>query len=411
MEDSEVFDADRLDAVIRSALLDSDREAIFDELTKTAAVLLDAPFAFMTAVDDTRSYWKSTFGIDDGTRQNAVGDSFCQYVIERRDGLIVGDATRDPLTSENPSIESMGVRAWAGFPVYLGEYVLGSFCVVDQRPRAWTDEDRRVLHSLAKLASREIELRVNARGLDEDAKRARLDALRSSLLPAAIEPPDGLDVAAHLEPATDGPDVLGDFYDAFDLDGAFAIVVGDVCGHGVDAAKLTALVRYSLRAALADDADPAAALAATNRAVHDDTSDAGRFATVYVLILRPAETGWELRVGRAGHPRALLAADDSAGTLDTGATGPPVGALARPAYVTGSHVLRSGDALLLYTDGVTECRDDAEVLFGDEGLADAVRSAGSGASADELVEAVLARLHAHSAQRRDDRVLIAVRAA
>ena len=155
-----VEDPERLAAVRRSGLVDTDRENLFDELTRIAAQVLRAPFAFLTAVDEHRSFWKSTYGIDDDTRSNAVGESFCQYVIERGDDLIVGDTTRDPATSDNPSNVSMGVRAWAGSPVWLDGQVLGTFCVVDQTARTWTDEDRDLLRSLAEVASREIALRT-----------------------------------------------------------------------------------------------------------------------------------------------------------------------------------------------------------------------------------------------------------
>ena len=158
---SEVTDPARLAAVRSSGLLDSAPEESFDQLTALAAELLGAPLAFMTVVDDRRSFWKSSFGAPpEGPRQNSVEESFCRYVIESGEPLVVGDAGTHPLTRDNPSIESMGVAAWAGFPVRMRDgFVLGSFCVVDRSPREWTDQDVRILEALAGAARSEVHLR------------------------------------------------------------------------------------------------------------------------------------------------------------------------------------------------------------------------------------------------------------
>ncbi len=159
--DTPVTDPRRLSAVRASGLLDSPPEEAFDRLTALAATLLGARFAFLTAVDDRRSFWKSTFGLPPGSaRQNTVEESFCRYVIESGEPLIVEDAANHPVTRENPSIESMGVAAWAGFPVRMRDgRVLGSFCVVAEAPREWTEEDVVVLQALAAAARSEVHLR------------------------------------------------------------------------------------------------------------------------------------------------------------------------------------------------------------------------------------------------------------
>lgn len=80
----------------RSRLVDSNWESMFDDLVATAARLLDAPFAFVAVVDDERSFWKAAYGVADSTRANSVSDSFCQYVINTRDDVIVNDASANP---------------------------------------------------------------------------------------------------------------------------------------------------------------------------------------------------------------------------------------------------------------------------------------------------------------------------
>jgi len=159
-----ITDPARLDAVRRTHLVEGDGVGVeaFDRLTALAAALLDAPWAFLTAVDDTHSHWIGAAGLPDGApRGNTVEESFCQYVVDSGEPLILGDARTDARTRDNPSIASMGVVAWAGFPVRApGGEVLGTFCVVDARPREWSPREVQVLGALADTARTEIHLRL-----------------------------------------------------------------------------------------------------------------------------------------------------------------------------------------------------------------------------------------------------------
>ena len=137
-----VYDPQRLAAVYATGLLDTPPEEAFDRLARLARTVLGTPMAFVTLVDDERSYWKSCIGVPEGgARQNSVDESFCQYVVGTGEALVARDAATHPVTKDNPSIELMGVAAWAGMPLRApGGQVLGSFCVVDTEPRDWTDE-------------------------------------------------------------------------------------------------------------------------------------------------------------------------------------------------------------------------------------------------------------------------------
>lgn len=161
-----VQDPRRLRAVRRTALLDTPPDPALDRLAALAARLLGAPLAFVTLVDERRSFWKSAFGLPSGApRENAVQESFCQYVIARPGTLLIGDAANDPRTRTNPSVRGMGVAAWAGTTLRGpdGE-ALGSFCVVDDTPREWSDRDAEILEILAEAAGSQI-----ARGQLADA--------------------------------------------------------------------------------------------------------------------------------------------------------------------------------------------------------------------------------------------------
>ncbi|WP_040339645.1 SpoIIE family protein phosphatase [Candidatus Blastococcus massiliensis] len=181
--DSPVTDAGRLAAVRATELLDAGAESSFDRLTALARRLTGAPLAFITVVDDERSYWLSRQGLAvDGPVQNTVEESFCQYVLGG-EPLVSRDVTADDRTRDNPSIEGMGVRAWAGFPVHTPDgHVLGSFCVVDTDVHEWTPSDVALLEDLAAIASREVALRAATAAAEEARAAARAEADRASLL-------------------------------------------------------------------------------------------------------------------------------------------------------------------------------------------------------------------------------------
>lgn len=419
-----VFDPRRLAAVARTGLLDTDAEEAFDRLATLAATLLETPFAFVTVVDDTRSFWKACVGVaspDPADRQNRVEDSFCQYVIGTQEPLIVDDAVADIRTRDNPSIESMGVAAWAGYPVHSpdGE-VLGTFCVVDTKVRSWTERDVSVLETLSKAAAGEIALRA---ALD-DAHEASLQALaygeanaelartlQDSLLPPSLLRVPGLDVAARHHPASPGTRVIGDFYDVVHAQGdAWGVVVGDVCGHGAPAAALTALARYTVSSLATREALPSAVLAELNTAVLERAARCGedRFLTAAYATMRPDGAGFSGHLCSAGHPAALLRSPGGVVT-PLGRPGMLLGVVDEVALKDDAFSLRPGEALVLYTDGVTEARQGrGQEMFGDERLAQVLAGVADDDPAAVVARAVEDAVLAHTQRAAPDDVAIVV---
>jgi serine phosphatase RsbU (regulator of sigma subunit) len=349
-------------------------------------MVLATPFAFVTVVDDTRSFWKSCIGVestDIADRQNSVQESFCQYVIGLGESLVVGDTANHPLTCDNPSIGSMGVRAWAGFPLRApGGEVLGTFCVVDTKIRSWTEPEVEVLETLAHAAAGEIALREIAATASAFAA-----TLQSSLLPHAMPSIPGADLAARYLPANDGFGVLGDFFDAFEIGDAWVLVIGDVCGHGVQAARTTLLARWTLRAVAQRNAHPGEMLDALDAELLRRAGDDEPFLTAQVIVLRVAGDGSvNFGIANGGHPHPLVlrrsgeveVVEVPGGILGTMATEP------RPSLVG---TLAPGELVMLYTDGLSEARDGGR-FFGDAALADCLVNAGGGSAADVADEVV-----------------------
>ena len=117
---AQVANPERLAAVGATGLASNTDDPAFDRIARLASRLRGAPFGFVTLVDDHHSNWLACVGMpsdDRSERHTRVEESFCQYVVGLGDVLLIDDARSDARTRHNPSIESMGVVAWAGAPL------------------------------------------------------------------------------------------------------------------------------------------------------------------------------------------------------------------------------------------------------------------------------------------------------
>jgi sigma-B regulation protein RsbU (phosphoserine phosphatase) len=209
-------------------------------------------------------------------------------------------------------------------------------------------------------------LRAKQRAEESEVRATALArTLQQTLIPPTPPHIPGLDVAARYRPAGNGEEVGGDFYDIFQVSGQeWVVVIGDVCGKGVEAAVVTSLVRHTLRALVVQQVSPGAALRILNEILLSQHAE--RFATVAVLWLRSSEDGWTATVSVGGHPLPLLLrAGAAASTL--GARGSLVGAFDHAEFRDVTQLLAPGDTVVLYTDGVTEGRRGDE-FYGEERL-------------------------------------------
>jgi serine phosphatase RsbU (regulator of sigma subunit)/anti-sigma regulatory factor (Ser/Thr protein kinase) len=250
-------------------------------------------------------------------------------------------------------------------------------------------------------------------------------ALQQALLPRALPVAPGLDLAAQYLPASTGSDVGGDFYDVYPLDcagdaarsagpGRWLVAIGDVCGTGAGAAARTGLVRDVLRVLVREGRPLTRAVELLND-VMLEAGDPLQFATLaaaQVTMREPqgaAGPELEVQLVLAGHLQPVLVRPDGRAEL-LGRHGTAVGLVERLDLTCTTHVLHTGDALLLYTDGVTERRRGDE-QFGTERLLRATGAA-AGRPAARLLGAVRAALDRFSADPHDDDIaLLALRAA
>jgi GAF domain-containing protein len=151
----------RLSALQRLDLLDTPPEAAFDRLTRVACRVLHAPIGLVSLVDHDRQFFKSCVGLPEpfaSARETPVSHSFCQHVVATGKPLIVENARTNPLVRLNPAVEQLGIVAYAGIPLITSEgHTLGSFCVIDSKPRFWSFDDIEMLQELAGCVMHEIE--------------------------------------------------------------------------------------------------------------------------------------------------------------------------------------------------------------------------------------------------------------
>jgi serine phosphatase RsbU (regulator of sigma subunit)/integral membrane sensor domain MASE1 len=246
------------------------------------------------------------------------------------------------------------------------------------------------------------------RRLAEDAHGRLARTLQSSLLPSALPDIPGLETAVHFRPALDGLEVGGDFYDVFETpDGSWAIVVGDVCGKGPEAAAVTALARYTLRASATHERSPSRILTLLNEALLRQTAPAAEFCTVAYARIDHDGTSVQLTTSAGGHPLPLLLRTD--GTVETiGEPGLLLGIDADIQLHDHTLELHRGDTLVLYTDGLTDAYAPDRPLDADDVAA--VLTTCAGRSASEIADRIQhAALEDDTRQPRDDVALVIVR--
>jgi serine phosphatase RsbU (regulator of sigma subunit) len=277
-----------------------------------------------------------------------------------------------------------------------------------------TSEGQRVLDeddlALAEALAGRVAATLENRRLGE-VERSIADTLQRSLLPANLPNIPGAEVAVRYWAAGEGTQVGGDFYDVFEIGpDAHAVVIGDVCGNGPEAAAVTAAARYTIRALARRGDHHSAVLHYLDDAVRSGWPDL--FCTVLYGTLVPSTGGLHLTAVAGGHPLPILVrAGDQIGT-----------ALGRPGMLLGSIVipdpqpfdadLAPGDTLVFYTDGASDLPPPR--FLSDEEMLDLVGQAAAdanaaGTGAEGIADGIARRLQAHAPfEQRDDDVAVVV---
>jgi serine phosphatase RsbU (regulator of sigma subunit)/PAS domain-containing protein len=234
-------------------------------------------------------------------------------------------------------------------------------------------------------------------------RSAVAETLQGSLLPATLPDVPGLDLSAAYQPATEGLEVSGDFYDVFRVADGWAITVGDVCGKGQEAAAMTAAARHAIRVLAHWNPDPADVLAKVNEVIlAGDYED--RFVTAKLAYLRWKDGRLRVTLASAGHPGpALVRPDGRVDVLSGG--GLPLGLFPDADPQTEEIELAEGDLLFFYSDGLTDARSP-DMRYFDDSLAEELAGL-AGRSAAETTRMVQSLVSAFSQDElRDDMTIL-----
>lgn len=300
---------------------------------------------------------------------------------------------------------SAGFHTGVAFPILRGDALLGVCELFTRQTRPVPPELLDVLGSAGRQIGQFLG-RLRA----ESEVRELADTLQRSLLPSMLPTVPGLELAARYRPGGGSALVGGDTYDVVPLpDGRSMVLIADVCGTGAEAASVTALTRHTARAAAAGSADPAEVLAAVHAALRHEQGDGPlRFVTAVCLVLEPGAGTVRGRLSIAGHPRPLQRRPE--GWAEIGMVGRPLGVGDDARFDSVPVELGPGSSLVLYTDGVTEARDDEGVQFGEAGLIRLLTRPGPDAAeciAETIATAVAERVRG-SRYEADDLAVLAI---
>ena len=284
-------------------------------------------------------------------------------------------------------------------PLVARQRVLGTLSLLRMEgARSYDQDDLALAEDLARRAALAVD---NARLFQSTQQLAR--TLQESLLPQALPQIPGIHMVGRYRAAAQGQDVGGDFYDAFAIgENRWGIVIGDVCGKGAQAAALTALARYTIRALA--DRDAATVLGLLNDAVtRDQDFVRERFLTALMIVASADAGHLHLEMAAAGHPAPLVLRRDA--TVEKlSVSGPLIGVSHEAEYLSRNAVLHPGDTMLLYTDGLTDARAPARILT-DSDLAE-ILVAAHGMGAERLAAFIEEQAIAGEDPRDDIAILV-----
>jgi PAS domain S-box-containing protein len=301
-------------------------------------------------------------------------------------------------------IRSERIRSRIVVPISSHERIFGAISLATSGSgRVFDEDDRHLTEEIARRTGAALE---NARLYAERSQIA--STLQESLLPPELPSIPGLETAARFRPTAEGGVVGGDFYDLFEAAGdRWAVAVGDVCGKGPDAAAVTGLARYTLRAAAMRERTPSRSLEMLNEALLRQRTDL-RFCTVTFAHVEPRARGARITLSSGGHPLPLVLRKD--GTVESfGAHGTLLGVVPDPDLIDTETELADGDALVFYTDGVSEARGRNGSLD-EERLATLLESC-AGLGADEIAARIESKaVEVQEGSPRDDIAVVVLQA-
>jgi sigma-B regulation protein RsbU (phosphoserine phosphatase) len=374
-------EVERLRAVQQHQILDTPPDGTFDRIVRLAAKIFNVPIALVTIVDQDRIWFKARHGLDN-VFQIPRDPGLCASAICDDEPYIIENARQDIRSMANPLVAGgFGLQFYAAAQLRTHDgHNLGTLCILDRKPRVFGSSESGTLEMLAGVVVDEMELRLatlrtvaSERQLviDKDhlyqRERRVAASLQEAMLPDQLPDVSQIQFSSLYLPASDEAAVGGDWFDALLLDKNHLLVsIGDVTGHGINAATLMGKVRQSLRAIALNFSDPADILFRLDRVLRYE--DQHRIVTSFVAIVDLDER--TLAYASAGHPPPLLRAPGGSVTI-LSTTGTPLGLRGTEEPQSQRLSIAPGSLLVMYTDGLIE--QSRDIIAGEKALLETVR--------------------------------------
>ncbi|HEY6069682.1 MAG TPA: GAF domain-containing SpoIIE family protein phosphatase [Gaiellaceae bacterium] len=379
-------------------------DATLDAVAKTAAETLDVDIALIRMPDERREVLVPRAlhvvdaRLDDAVRTMLLkpqpfGARSIQRLFRLRESFALSvegmDEIGPPATALVPFLE----RGWTGaaVPIATTAEVIASLSIVSTRPDVpVTDETIEQAAAIGGQAALAID---NARLYQQQKRFA--DTMQHSLLPRSLPELAGFELGVAYESSA-RVEVGGDLYDFLELgDGRLAVTLGDVTGHGIEAAADMAMAKFVFRSLAREHPEPGEFLRFANDVIVGEIAP-GKFITMVYLVI---DASGHLTVAGGGHPSPrLIGADGTVTGLET--RGLVLGIEPGQQYEEVRARVEAGGAVVLCTDGVLEARRSGE-LYGFERL-DSVLAARRDLSAPALAAQVLEDCRAYAQGELDD---------
>ncbi len=309
-------------------------------------------------------------------------------VLRDKNSLLVRDTSMDEMFKLQASIVMQRVRSFMAVPLQTNEKVIGLLYIdMPDITREFSKEDLSLLTVMSNVAAIRIEhARLNEveqveRMMSKELSQA--GEIQRRLLPSAPPKVPGMDLAGYNLPCNT---VGGDYFDFFELSGGkIAIVVGDVAGKGMPAAMLMSSLQARLQILVETDERPGSIVTRLNKSISGNCPE-NRFITFFLAIMDPANG--EIQYCNAGHnPPLLVRASGLTEKLEGG--GIILGILPFAQYTEHQAVIRSGDTLVLYSDGVSEAMPNGiDEEFGEMRISMSILNRTS-QSSNQMIEGVI----------------------
>ena len=337
-------------SITDAALARLDDEDLLAELLDRTREILGADTAAVLLLDFSSGQLIATAaaGLEEEVRQGVripVGRGFAGQIAAQHRPVILDRV--DHTTVLNPILWAKGIQSLMGVPMVAGGKVIGVLHVGSLTPRKFTAGDLELLQLAADRAAAAV------RSMTAQADRVAATALQRSLVPSALPPVAGAELAARYVPGTGA--LGGDWYDVFCLpSGELCVTVGDVAGSGLAAAVIMGRMRSALRAYALETTDPAEVLGKLDRKMQHFEPDA--LATVLYAVIEPGLD--QMHVALAGHFPPVIARPGEAAVLARVQPGSMIGMGLQARRPVSTLPVSPGALLCFYTDGLVERRGE-----------------------------------------------------